>query len=84
MANYCTPLKGNGYSCCVIGIYDVAQGYHKVEEFTGFGIGPHEVIIMPDGNLAIGVGGVHTDGRTPKNLDSMQPSLVMFVWLCAA
>lgn len=59
----------------VIGVYDVVQGYRKVEEFSGFGIGPHEVIIMPDGNLAIGVGGVHTDGRTPKNLDSMLPSL---------
>ncbi len=59
----------------VIGVYDVEQNYAKVEEFSGFGIGPHEVIIMPSGDLAIGVGGVHTDGRTPKNLDTMKPSL---------
>ncbi|MCW1889051.1 hypothetical protein OK016_01710 [Vibrio chagasii] len=39
----------------------------KVEEFTGFGIGYlrsdyHTLMV----NAAIGVGGVHTDGRTPK------------------
>ncbi len=59
----------------IIGVYDVAEGYKKVDELTGFGIGPHEVIIMPDDTLVIGVGGVHTDGRTPLNLDSMRPSL---------
>ena len=59
----------------VIGVYDALNGYKKVDEFTGFGIGPHEVIIMPDGRLAIGVGGVDTDGRTPKNLKTMKPSL---------
>lgn len=31
--------------------------------------------MMPDGALAIGVGGVHTNGREPLNLDSMRPSL---------
>ncbi|WP_394247180.1 DUF1513 domain-containing protein [Vibrio profundi] len=59
----------------VIGVFDVRNNYKKVDEFTGFGLGPHEVIIMPDGRLAIGVGGVHTDGRTPMNLESMSPSL---------
>lgn len=59
----------------VIGVYDVLAGYEKVAEFTGFGIGPHEIIVMPDDTLAVGVGGVHTDGRTPLNLDSMRPSL---------
>ncbi|CAM3695227.1 DUF1513 domain-containing protein [Vibrio aquimaris] len=59
----------------IIGVYDVLGGYKKVAEFTGFGIGPHEVIVMPDDKLAIGVGGVHTDGRKPMNLSSMQPSL---------
>ncbi|WP_194435526.1 DUF1513 domain-containing protein [Vibrio fluminensis] len=59
----------------IIGVYDVESDYQKVDELSGFGLGPHEVIIMPDGTLVIGVGGVHTDGRTPKNLDTMQPSL---------
>lgn len=59
----------------IIGVYDVAKGYQKLDELTGFGIGPHEVIMLPDGVLAIGVGGVHTDGRQPLNLGSMTPSL---------
>lgn len=64
-----------GTSRGIIGVYDVAAGYNKVEEFTDFGIGPHEVIVMPDDSLAIGVGGVHTNGREPLNIDTMQPSL---------
>lgn len=64
-----------GTSRGIIGVYDVEHGYNKVDEFSGFGIGPHEVIIMPDDTLAIGVGGVHTNGRTPLNIQSMQPSL---------
>lgn len=59
----------------IIGVYDVHHQYQKVAEFSGFGIGPHEVIVMPDNRLAIGVGGVHTDGRTPLNIESMMPSL---------
>ncbi|WP_406733196.1 DUF1513 domain-containing protein [Vibrio scophthalmi] len=59
----------------IIGVYEVATGYQKRDEFSGFGLGPHEVIMMPDGTLAIGVGGVHTQGRKPMNLENMQPSL---------
>jgi len=59
----------------IIGVYDVLAGYAKVAEFMGFGLGPHEVIVMPDDKIAIGVGGVHTDGRNPLNLSSMKPSL---------
>ncbi|CSB15026.1 mechanosensitive ion channel [Vibrio cholerae] len=59
----------------VIGVYDVTHHYQKVAEWSGFGIGPHEVILMADGRLVVGVGGVHTFGREPLNLESMQPSL---------
>lgn len=59
----------------IIGVYSVEQGYVKVAELTGFGIGPHEIIVKSDGTLVIGVGGVHTDGRKPLNLDQMQPWL---------
>ncbi|MDW6003871.1 DUF1513 domain-containing protein [Vibrio mangrovi] len=59
----------------IIGVYDVRHDYQKVAEFSGFGLGPHEVIIKPDGTLAIGVGGVHTYGRTALNADTMRPSL---------
>lgn len=64
-----------GTSRGIIGIYDVAAGYKKVAEFSGFGVGPHEVIVMPNDTLVIGVGGVHTNGREPLNLATMMPSL---------
>lgn len=64
-----------GTSRGIIGVYDVEHGYQKVQELTGFGIGPHEIIMMPDGTLVIGVGGVHTNGREPLNIDTMAPSL---------
>jgi len=61
----------------IIGVYQLRDHkLVKVNEFSGFGIGPHEVIRVDDTTLAIGVGGVHTDGRTPLNLESMQPALV--------
>ncbi|USD61581.1 DUF1513 domain-containing protein [Vibrio sp. SCSIO 43140] len=59
----------------IVGVYDVENGYRKVEEFSGIGIGPHEIITMSDGRLVVGVGGVHTQGRSPLNLDTMNPSL---------
>lgn len=64
-----------GTSRGIIGVYDVAHQYQKVAELTGFGIGPHEVIVMPDDTLVIGVGGVHTNGREPLNIATMKPSL---------
>lgn len=60
----------------VIGVYEVKVGLPKVAEYTRFGIGPHEVVLADNNTLAVGVGGVHTDGRTPKNVDTMQPALV--------
>lgn len=59
----------------LIGVYDVAAGYQKVDEWHGIGIGPHEIIRLDDGSYAVGVGGVHTQGREPLNLETMQPSL---------
>jgi hypothetical protein len=59
----------------IIGVYDVNQDYRKVAEFTGFGIGPHEIVIKNNGQLVVGVGGVQTQGREPMNLDTMAPSL---------
>lgn len=64
-----------GTSQGLIGVYDVAAGYQKVDEWHGIGIGPHEIIRLDDGSYAVGVGGVHTLGRKPLNLETMQPSL---------
>ncbi|WP_107852681.1 DUF1513 domain-containing protein [Oceanimonas marisflavi] len=60
----------------IIGVYALeGERLTKVNEFTGFGLGPHEIRRLPDGNLVVGVGGVHTQGREPLNLNTMQPSL---------
>jgi len=63
----------------VLGIYDVAGGYKRIGEFQTYGIGPHEVILLPDGKtFAIANGGIETHpdyGRAELNLESMDPSL---------
>ncbi|WP_033534594.1 DUF1513 domain-containing protein [Bordetella trematum] len=64
----------------VLGIYDVSGAPRRIGEFDTGGIGPHEVILMPDGKtLCVANGGIltHPDyGKLELNLDSMQPSLV--------
>lgn len=60
----------------VIGVYRLTANHlEKINEYTGFGLGPHEIRLMPNGNLVIGVGGQHTFGREVLNLDTMMPSL---------
>ena len=62
-----------------IGIYDVHSEYEKVVEFDSHGIGPHELIMHPDGDtLVIANGGIKTEqaSREELNLDTMRPSLV--------
>ena len=45
----------------VIGIYDVAGGYARIGEFPTYGVGPHEMILLPDGKtFAIANGGIET------------------------
>jgi hypothetical protein len=63
----------------VTGIYDVAAGYRRIGEFATAGIGPHEVVLMPDGaTLCVANGGIltHPDyERLKLNLDTMKPSI---------
>ncbi|MBO6521823.1 MAG: DUF1513 domain-containing protein [Rhodospirillales bacterium] len=63
----------------VIGVYDAASGYARRGEFKSGGIGPHQLLQMPDGRtLAVANGGIltHPDrGREKLNLDTMSPSL---------
>ena len=62
-----------------IGIYDVHNEYEKIAEFDSYGIGPHELVMHPDGEtLVIANGGIKTEqaSREELNLDTMRPSLV--------
>lgn len=67
--------KGRG----VVGIHDAADGYRRVGELDGFGIGTHDLAMMADGRtLALANGGIltHPDsGRAKLNLATMRPSL---------
>jgi len=65
----------------VLGVYDASAGggYRRIGEFDSGGIGPHEVVLLPDGKtVCVANGGIltHPDyGKLELNLDSMQPSL---------
>ena len=63
----------------MIGIRDAEDGYRQIGEFASQGIGPHELVLMPDGaTLAVANGGIRThpdNDRAILNLDTMQPSL---------
>lgn len=63
----------------VIGVYDATDGYKRIGEFSSGGVGPHDMLLLPDGRtLAIANGGIETHpdfGRTKLNLMTMAPSL---------
>lgn len=65
----------------VIGVYRLAeQRLERVAEHPSHGIGPHQLLWMPDGEtLAVANGGIRTeaDSREKMNLDAMEPSLVL-------
>lgn len=63
----------------VIGVWDVAAGYRRVNEFDSGGVGPHDIKQMPASDvLVIANGGIDThpeSGRTKLNIPTMQPNL---------
>ncbi|WP_425330950.1 DUF1513 domain-containing protein [Allopusillimonas ginsengisoli] len=65
----------------VLGVYDASEGggYRRIGEFPTGGIGPHEVILMPDGHtLCVANGGIltHPDyGKLALNAHDMDPSV---------
>lgn len=63
----------------VIGIYDASDGFRRIGEFSSGGMGPHDLLISPDGKmLCIANGGIETHpdyGRTKLNLATMEPNL---------
>ena len=74
---YTSEVVAEG-SAGVIGLWDAARGYVRIDEFPSNGIGPHDIKRMPVSDmLVIANGGIQTDpeDRTPLNLDSMRPNL---------
>jgi hypothetical protein len=67
--------------CAVVGVYDATDGFRRIGELPGHGLGTHELILAPDGrHLAIANGGILTHPDYPRaelNLDAMEPSLVL-------
>ena len=65
----------------VIGIYDSTDGFKRIGEFAAGGIGPHEIVLMPDEKtLCVANGGIRThpdQGRQKLNLPTMEPSIVL-------
>lgn len=68
----------------LVGVWEVNTSggeirLHRVAEFPTFGTGPHELVLMPDGQtLAIANGGMRTHPESERevlNLDTMLPSL---------
>lgn len=64
----------------MIGVYDARDGFRRIGEFPTYGMDPHELLLMADGQtLAIANGGIETHpdfGRAKLNLSTMKPSLV--------
>lgn len=62
-----------------IGIYEAASGFNRLGEIPTGGIGPHEALLLPDGEtIVVANGGIltHPDFRRQKlNLPMMEPSL---------
>lgn len=63
----------------VIGIYDAMGGFARVGEFPSYGIGPHEAILLADGQTLVAAnGGFGSDpatGREMINVAGMEPNM---------
>ena len=62
----------------VIGVWDSAQDYKRIGEFASGGVGPHDIKLLPSGNLVVANGGIEThpeSGRAKLNIATMEPNL---------
>jgi hypothetical protein len=64
-----------------IGVYDATSDFQRVGEFDSYGMGPHEMALLPDGKtLVVANGGIETHpdfGRQKLNLATMRSLIVM-------
>ncbi|WP_162916676.1 DUF1513 domain-containing protein [Dongia deserti] len=66
-----------------IGIYDARSGYKRIGAFPTFGIGPHDVALLPDGKtLVIANGGIDKrhDDVADRDLPDIRSDLVYVDW----
>lgn len=65
----------------MVGVYDATDAFARIGEFPTHGVGPHELILLPDGKtLAVCNGGIETHpdfGAAKLNIATMQPSFVL-------
>jgi hypothetical protein len=65
----------------IIAVHDARQSYKRIKTLELNGIGPHQLVMHPDGQtLIIGLGGIltHPDyDRIKLNLDTMKPALML-------
>ncbi len=66
----------------VIGVWQLssAQRLQRATELSSHGVGPHQLLWLPDGQtLVVANGGIRTESgsREELNLDAMEPSLVL-------
>ena len=65
----------------IIGVWDVARNWRRVQEWSSHGVGPHEIRVLDGGaRLAVANGGIRTHpdtGRAKLNLDTMSSSLAV-------
>ena len=66
----------------VIGVYDLSgERPERVGEFWSGGIGPHDILPLPDGrSLVVANGGIETHpdkGREKLNIETMQPNVTV-------
>lgn len=57
-------------------VRDLSANGQVIQRFESYGIGPHQLALMPDQqSLVIANGGILTRGRDKLNLETMEPSL---------
>ena len=76
---YATENAYEGGGDGVVGLYDCSDGYRRIGEIKSGGIGPHELLLHPEGtSLIVANGGIRTNpetGREKLDLDTMVSSL---------
>lgn len=67
----------------VIGVYDARENYKRIGEFPTFGIGPHDLELLPDGKtLVIANGGIDKrhDDTGGRDLEDIRSDLAYLDW----